>query len=201
MSKIHPVLCELSPSTNTLMKWKEYKLKRDTNQNFEKLTYNFKMREAWNNTCPNTTLNTRKKIVKIEIIAMAITQNVVERVCSNCTHGTSTFNVILNYALKHTFQLRGMASTLCMCTTVSPRQWQSWPLLGLKKDGIAVGLISGRNGVSKTLYSRGACKANWFKRQLHRRQVVAVGWETQSSSATACVWRWDQKKRLDYSNA
>lgn len=71
-----------------------------------------------------------------------------ERVCSNCTHGTSTFNVILNYALKHTFQLRGMASTLCMCTTVSPRQWQSWPLLGLKKDGRAVGLMSGRNGVS-----------------------------------------------------
>ena len=124
----------------------------------------------------------------------------VERVSSNCTHGTSTFNVILNYALKHTFQLRGMASTLCMCTTVSPRQWQSWPLLGLKKDGIAVGLISGRNGVSKTLYSRGACKANWFKRQLHRRQVVAVGWETQNSSPMACVWRWDQKKRLVYSN-
>ena len=124
----------------------------------------------------------------------------MERVCSNCTHGTSTFNVILNYALKHTFQLRGMASTLCICTTVSPRQWQSWPLLGLKKDGIAVGLMSGRNGVSKTLYSRGACKANWFKRQLHCRQVVAVGWETQNNSPMACVWRWDQKKRLDYSN-
>ena len=76
----------------------------------------------------------------------------MERVSSNCTHGTSTFNVILNYALKHTFQLRGMASTLCMCTTVSHRQWQSWPLLGLKKDGIAVGLMSGRNGVLKTLY-------------------------------------------------
>ena len=43
-----------------------YKLKRDTNQNFEKLTYNFKMRETWNNTCASTTLNTRKKIVKIE---------------------------------------------------------------------------------------------------------------------------------------
>ena len=54
-----------------------YKLKRDTNQNFEKLTYNFKMRETWNNTCASTTLNTRKKIVKIEIITMAITQNVM----------------------------------------------------------------------------------------------------------------------------
>ena len=47
-----------------------YELKRDTNQNFEKLTYNFKMRETWNNTCASTTLNTRKKIVKIELIAM-----------------------------------------------------------------------------------------------------------------------------------
>ena len=54
-----------------------YKLKRDTNQNFEKLTYNFKMRETWNNPCASTTLNTRKKIVKIEIITMAITQNVM----------------------------------------------------------------------------------------------------------------------------
>ena len=54
-----------------------YKLKRDTNQNFEKLTYNFKMRETWNNTCASTTLNIRKKIVKIEIITMVITQNVM----------------------------------------------------------------------------------------------------------------------------
>ena len=54
-----------------------YQLKRDTIQNFEKLTYNFKMRETWNNTCASTTLNTRKKIVKIEIITMVITQNVM----------------------------------------------------------------------------------------------------------------------------
>ena len=54
-----------------------YKLKRDTNQNFEKLTYNFKMRETWNNTCASTTLNTRKKLIKIEIITMVITQNVM----------------------------------------------------------------------------------------------------------------------------
>ena len=52
-----------------------YKLKHDTIQNFEKLTYNFKMRETWNNTWASTTLNTRKKIVKIEIITMVITQN------------------------------------------------------------------------------------------------------------------------------
>ena len=54
-----------------------YKLKNDTNQNFEKLTYNFKMREIWNNTCASTTLKTRKKIVKIEIITMVITQNLM----------------------------------------------------------------------------------------------------------------------------
>ena len=40
-----------------------------------------------------------------------------------------------NYALKHTCQLRSVASTLCMCTTISPRHWQPWtavsPLLGL----------------------------------------------------------------------
>ena len=33
-----------------------YKLKCDTNQNFKKLTYNFKMCETWNNTCASTTL-------------------------------------------------------------------------------------------------------------------------------------------------
>ena len=55
-----------------------YKLKRDTIQNLEKVTYNFKMRETWNNTCASTTLNTRKKIVKIEIITMVITQNVMK---------------------------------------------------------------------------------------------------------------------------
>ena len=35
-----------------------YKLKRNTILNLEKLTYNFKMRETWNNTCASTTLNT-----------------------------------------------------------------------------------------------------------------------------------------------
>ena len=54
-----------------------YKLKRDTIQNFEKLAVNFKMHETKNNTCASTTLNTRMKIVKLEIIAMVITQNVM----------------------------------------------------------------------------------------------------------------------------
>ena len=30
-------------------------------------------------------------------------------------------------------------------------------------------------------------------RQIHRKQVVAVGWEPQNNSPTACVRRWDQK--------
>ena len=34
------------------------------------------MRETWNSTCVSTTLTTRKKIVKIEIITMVITQNI-----------------------------------------------------------------------------------------------------------------------------
>ena len=34
---------------------------------------------------------------------------------------------------------------------------------------------------------------HWFTRQLHRREVVAVGWKPQNSSPTVCVWRWNQK--------
>ena len=44
----------------------------------KKVTYKFKMRETWNNTCASTTLNTRNKIVRIEIITMVITQNVMK---------------------------------------------------------------------------------------------------------------------------
>ena len=33
------------------------------------------MRETWNNTCASTSLNTRRKIVKIEMITMVITKN------------------------------------------------------------------------------------------------------------------------------
>ena len=65
-------------ATEEFIKWiLTYKLKRDTIPNFEKLTYNFKMHETWNNTCASTTLNTRKKVVKIEIIIMVVTQNVI----------------------------------------------------------------------------------------------------------------------------
>ena len=44
-----------------------YKLERDTNQNFEKLTYNFKMHETWNSTCASTTLN---RVLKCDVIKM-----------------------------------------------------------------------------------------------------------------------------------
>ena len=44
------------------------------------------MRETWNNTCASTTLNVRKKIVKIEIITMVITQNVMR---------TKIYNLVL----------------------------------------------------------------------------------------------------------
>ena len=65
-------------ATEEFIKWiLTYNLKRDTIPNFEKLTYNFKMHETWNNTCASTTLNTRKKVVKIEIIIMVVTQNVM----------------------------------------------------------------------------------------------------------------------------
>ena len=64
-------------SSVELIQTMTYKLKRDKNQNFEKLACNFKMRETWKITCASTTLNTRKKIIKIEIITMVITQNVM----------------------------------------------------------------------------------------------------------------------------
>ena len=38
------------------------------------------MRETWNNTCASTILDTRNKIVKIEIITMVITQNVMREI-------------------------------------------------------------------------------------------------------------------------
>ena len=38
-----------------------------------------------------------------------------------------------------------------------------------------------------------AIAKHFIKRQLHRKQVVSVGWEPQNGSPTACVWRWDEK--------
>ena len=64
-------------STVELIQGMTYKLKHETIQNFEKLTYNFKMHETWNDTRASTTHNTRKKIVEIEIITMVMTQKVM----------------------------------------------------------------------------------------------------------------------------
>ena len=55
--------------------------------------------------------------------------------------------------MKHTYQLRGMAFTLRIRTTISPRRWQPWTA------GIAVGYMNGRTRQqSKTLYYRGERK-------------------------------------------
>ena len=62
----------LFASSVELIQGMTYKLKHETIQNFEKLTYNFKMRDTRNNTCASTTLNTTEKIVKIEIITMVM---------------------------------------------------------------------------------------------------------------------------------
>ena len=68
-------------------------------------------------------------------------------------------------ALKHTHQLRNMDSTLRMCATISPQQRQ---------------LFCPRQGESRS---------TTLNFQLHRRQLLAVGWELQNSSPTECVWR------------
>ena len=68
-------------------------------------------------------------------------------------------------ALKHTHQLRGMDSTFRMRATISPQQRQ---------------LFRPRQGESKS---------TTLNFQLHRRQLLAVGWELQNSSPTECVWR------------
>ena len=44
-----------------------------------------------------------------------------------------------NYALKHTYQLCGMTSTLSMRTTISPRQWKPWTAVS---PSLAIGLVS-----------------------------------------------------------
>ena len=70
-----------------------------------------------------------------------------------------------NYALKHTYQLRSMASTLCMCTTISPRQWQPWtavsPLLGREnlhiKDLSSTAKASAKHSFKQQLV--GNCKS------------------------------------------
>ena len=45
----------------------------------------------------------------------------------------------------------------------------------------------------KESFNSEASAKHSFVRQIHRKQVVAVGWEPQNNSPTACVRRWDQK--------
>ena len=77
-----------------------------------------------------------------------------------------------NYALKYTCQLRSMASTLCMCTTISPRQWQPWtavsPLLGRENLHIKDLLLPKR--VQSTPLSNswlGTAKAKQLSHSMH----------------------------------
>ena len=71
-------------------------------------------------------------------------------------------------ALKQTHQLRGMDSTFRIRATISPQQRQ---------------LFRPRQGESRS---------TTLNFQLHRRQLLAVGWELQNSSPTECVWRTAQ---------
>ena len=66
---------------------------------------------------------------------------------------------------------------------------------------MARGLETSRREVSLAtihpagLLPRRVQKLDWFTRQLHRREVVAVAWKPQNSSPMVCVWRWNQKNR------
>ena len=65
--------------------------------------------------------------------------------------------------MKHTYQLRGMAFTLCTRTTISPRRWQPWTA------STAVGYMKGRTRQkSKTFTTEASAKKHSCERQLHR---------------------------------
>ena len=67
-------------------------------------------------------------------------------------------------ATKHTYQLRGMANTVLMRTTTSPRQWQPWtvvsPFLGL------------------------------IRSHLHTHAVGELFFSSQPTATTCVVWSW-----------
>ena len=85
-----------------------YKLKRDTVQNFEKLTCNFKMRETWNNTCASTTLNTRKRAWNRAPYSFGC--HVIDRAyaSTDCTGGVG-----------ETIKRKGGVSQACLCKSTS----------------------------------------------------------------------------------
>ena len=61
-------------------------------------------------------------------------------------------------ALKHTYQLHGMASTLHMRTTIPLGQWQPSAVLR-PYWGSSAWSRKGQTPVSKTLYCKGECKS------------------------------------------
>ena len=81
-----------------------------------------------------------------------------------------------------------MASTLCIRLTISPRAVAAmdncFALVGAHQHGIVVGSVRGVNPrIRDPLLPRRVQAL-----LLHRKQVVAVGWELQNSSPIACVW-------------
>ena len=87
-------------------------------------------------------------------------------------------------SLKHTYQLRVHVHnhiTQAVAATES-----GFAIVGAHQHGVAV-------GSHFRPFTDEASAKHFFKRQLHRKQVVSVGWEPQNGSPTACVWRWDEK--------
>ena len=95
-------------------------------KNIENLTYIASTKKLNTHTLKKKTNNRRYYFTRPEILRI-----------HTHTH-KKTMKSLKQYqltAMKHTYQLRGMASTLRMHTTISPGRWQPWtavsPLLGL----------------------------------------------------------------------
>ena len=72
-------------------------------------------------------------------------------------------------ALKLTNQLCGTDSTLCMHTTLSPRQWQPWTAVGAHQHRVAVGSMSGGLPAYQRPFFVETSAKHSFKRQLHHK--------------------------------
>ena len=59
-------------------------------------------------------------------------------------------------------------------------------IVGAHQHGVAV-------GSHFRPFTAESIAKHFIKRQLHRKQVVSVGWKPQNGSPTACLWRWDEK--------
>ena len=104
-------------------------------------------------------------------------------------YGSSMYDFNAKKALKHTYQLRGMANTVRMCTTII-----TWAVAATDS---CFALLGGSwawhsqyghtcNHRPSLLLPRRMHK-HPFKCQLHTKYVVAVGWELKNSSPTACI--------------